>query len=79
MNNSANENSKNAKKANLTYWEYMEKTYSGCVRHFVWGTKKLKRKEEREISGQVNPFMARSPRFGFLSQIRNLIRKRNSY
>lgn len=37
MQNSANENSQNAKKAGITYWEYMAKTYPGCVKKLAWG------------------------------------------
>jgi len=78
-NNPANIDSQAAKKAGLSYWEYMEKTYPGIVQKFVWGAKKLTRKEQRETASLVDSCMARSPRFGFLSQIRNLIGKRTAY
>ena len=46
MPNPSNEFSLAAKKAGLSYWEYMEKTYPGCVLWFVWGVKKVSRKQK---------------------------------
>ena len=60
MNNSANVNSQAAKKAGLTYWEYMEKKHPSIVQKFVWGVKKITRKEERTMLSKVGQFLAKS-------------------
>ena len=51
MPNPSNEFSLAAKKAGLSYWEYMEKIYH-CVSHYVWGVKKVTRKQEREENNE---------------------------
>lgn len=80
-NNSANINSQAAKKAGLSYWEYMEKTYSGCVQKFVWGAKKETRKEKREAMPGLEHMLDRSnlPGMKMLSHMRNLIGGRVTY
>jgi len=47
MPNPANIDSQAAKEAGLTYWEYVEKTYH-CDSHYVWGVKKVSRKQARK-------------------------------
>ena len=80
MNNSANENSLAAEKAGLSYWEYMEKQNSGCVQHFVWGVKKMTRKEERTMLSKVGQFLAKSnlPGMKLLGHIRKSVRKQSA-
>ena len=81
MQNPANENSQAAKKAGLSYWEYMEKTYSGCVQKFVWGVKKETRKQKREAMSGLERMLDRSnlPGMEMLSHMRNLAGKRSAY
>ena len=81
MQNPANENSQAAKKAGLSYWEYMEKTYSGCVQKFVWGVKKETRKQKREAMSGLERMLDRSnlPGMKMLSHMRNLVGKRSAY
>lgn len=81
MPNPANEASLAAKKAGLSYWEYMEKTYSGCVQHFVWGVKKETRKEKRESMSGLEKMLDRSnlPGMKLMSHMRNLAGKRSAY
>jgi len=62
MPNPANEASLNAKKAGLSYWEYMEKTFPGCVQKFVWGVKKETRKQKREAMSGLEHMLDRSER-----------------
>lgn len=69
MNNSSNENSQKAKQAGLTYWEYMEKQNSGCVKRFVWGVKKMTRKEERTMLSKAGQFLAKSNPLKLLGHI----------
>ena len=77
-NNPGNINSQASKEAGLSYWDYMEKTFR-CAYHFVWGTKKQTRKQQREFSAKVDSTMSRStnPRMRFLSQMRNLLNGRS--
>jgi len=80
-NNPANIASQKAKKANLTYWEYMEKTYSGCVQHFVWGVKKETRKQKRESMSGLEKMLDRGnlPGMKLMSHMRNLVSKRSVF
>jgi hypothetical protein len=68
MPNPANEASQAAKEAGLSYWDYMEKTFPGCVQKFVWGPAKVEVKR---------PWRSRLPRvFGYLNFVRNLVGRR---
>ena len=81
MQNPANKAKQNARIAGLTYWEYMEKTYFGCVQHFVWGVKKETRKEKREAMSGLERMLDRSnlPGMKLMSHMRNLVGKRSAY
>ena len=81
MPNPANEFSQAAKKAGLSYWEYMEKIHPSIVQKFVWGAKKVTRKQERKENDELISAMATSsnPRLRILAQMRNLIGERGVY
>ena len=81
MQNPANKAKQNARIAGLTYWEYMEKKYSGCVQHFAWGVKKETRKQKRESMSGLEHMLDRSnlPGMKMLSHMRNLVGKRSAY
>ena len=81
MPNPANEFSQAAKKAGLSYWEYMEKIHPSIVQKFVWGVKKETRKEQRETDAKIRSAMATSnhPAMRLMSQMRNLIGGRSAY
>ena len=81
MNNPANQASLAAKKALLSYWAYMEKTFTGCVQAFVWGVKKETRKQKREGMSGLENMLDRSnlPGMKLLSHTRNLAGKRSAY
>lgn len=81
MPNPANEASQAAKKAGLSYWEYMEKTFPGCVQHFAWGAKKETRKQKREAMSGLEHMLDRSnlPGMKLMSHMRNLVGKRSAY
>ena len=79
-NNPANIDSLAAKKAGLSYWEYMEKKYNK-VHQYVWGVKKVTRKEQRETHNQLVSAMTKSrhPAIRLMAQMRNLIGGRAAY
>ena len=81
MPNPSNQFSQAAKKSGLSYWDYMEKTFPGCVQKFVWGVKKETRKQERKENNELISAMATSsnPRLRILAQMRNLIGGRGAY
>ena len=81
MPNPANEISLAAKKAGLSYWDYMEKMHPSIVQKFVWGAKKVTRKQEREENNKILSAMATSsnPRLKILVQMRNLLGGRSAY
>jgi hypothetical protein len=80
-NNPANQISQAAKKAGLSYWNYMEKIQPSIVHKFVWGVKKETRKQERKENDELISAMATSnnPRLRILAQMRNLIGGRGAY
>jgi hypothetical protein len=81
MLNPANEAKMHARIQDLFYWEYMEKTFPGCVQKFVWGVKKETRKEKRESMSGLEKMLDRSnyPGMKLLSHTRNLAGKRSTY
>ena len=81
MPNPANEISLAAKKAGLSYWEYMEKIHPSIVQKFVWGVRKVTRKQEREESNELISAMATSnhPVMRLIGQMRNLIGGKGAY
>ena len=50
-NNPMNQLSQAAKKAGLSYWEYMEKIHPGCVMHHSCGPAKVKEKSHPNRGG----------------------------
>lgn len=80
-NNPANLNSQSAKQAGLSYWDYMAKTYPGCVKPFVWGVKKVTRKQKREKDAVIMSAMASSnhPVMRLMVQMRALLGKNRIY
>ena len=48
MPNPANEASQSAKKAGLSYWDYMAKIHPSIVQKFVWGVKGEKGDESHQ-------------------------------
>ena len=81
MLNPANGASLAAKKAGLSYWEYMEKIHPSIIQKFVWGVKKVTRKQEREENNEILSSMATSsnPRLRILAQMRALLGGRGAY
>ena len=81
MPNPANEFSQAAKKAGLSYWEYMAKIHPSIVQKFVWGAKSVTRKEQRETDDMLLSGMARSsnPRLRWLAQMRALLGGKGAY
>lgn len=79
-NNPANIDSLSAKKAGLSYWEYMAKKYNK-VHQYVWGVKKVTRKQQRETNNQLISAMAKSnhPMMRLMAQMRALIGGRGAY
>jgi len=80
-NNSANQISQSAKAWGQSYWEYMEIKFPGCVRTYVWGTKKETRRERREAENKIISFLGSSgnPMARLFAQMRSLIGKRSAY
>ena len=81
MPNPSNEFSQAAKEAGLSYWEYMEKIHPSIVQKFVWGVKKLTRKQKRESDAVIMSAMANSshPAMRLMAQMRALIGGRGAY
>ena len=81
MPNPSNEFSLAAKKAGLSYWEYMEKIHPSIVQKFVWGVKKLTRKQERKENNEILSSMAISsnPRIRILAQMRAILGGKGAY
>ena len=81
MANPANEFSQAAKKAGLSYWEYMEKNHPQHVRNFVWGVKRVTRKQQRETDAKLSSAMEISnhPTMRLMAQMRNLVGGRGAY
>lgn len=81
MLNPANEASLAAKKSGLSYWEYMAHIHPGIVQKFVWGVKKVTRKQKRENDAVIMSAMASSnhPAMRLMAQMRNLIGGRSAY
>jgi hypothetical protein len=75
MSNPHNQISQAAKKAGLSYWDYVAKKFPGTVKEFVWGEKKLTRKQEREGMAMVNTAMANSshPAMRMLSRMGSML------
>ena len=81
MPNPSNEFSQAAKKAGLSYWGYMSKKHPEHVMGFVWGVKRVTRKQERENDAVIMSAMASSnhPAMRLMGQMRNLIGRRGAY
>ena len=81
MLNPANEFSQAAKKAGLSYWEYMAKMHPSIVQKFVWGVKKVTRKQAREENNEILSSMATSsnPRLRILAQMRAILGGNSQY
>ncbi len=81
MQNPANEAKRQARIQGLSYWSYMEKKRPGIVQKFVWGAKKVTRKQKRKDQAEIYSAMARSnhPMMRLMAQMRNLIGGRSAY
>ena len=81
MPNPSNAISLAAKKAGLSYWEYMEKIHPSIVQKFVWGVKRVTRKQEREAMSGLEHMLDRSnlPGMKLMSHMRNLVGKKGAY
>jgi molybdenum-dependent DNA-binding transcriptional regulator ModE len=81
MPNPHNEISQAAKKAGLSYWDYVAKMFPGCVKEFVWGEKKLTRKQKRGAQSGLESMLDRSnlPGMKALSNMRSLVGRDNVF
>ena len=81
MLNPANQAKIQARKQGLSYWEYMAKIHPSIVQKFVWGVKKVTRKQEREENNEILSSMAISsnPRLRILAQMRAILGGNSHY
>ena len=79
MSNPANEFSQAAKKAGLSYWGYMAKKHPEHVRRFVWGVKRVTRKQRRENDAEIRSATSINPAIRLMGQTRNLVGGKGAY
>ena len=74
-NNPSNLLSQSAKAWDMSYWEYMELKFPGCVKSYVWGVRKETRKEKRETQQKLMSLMTHpgNPMARLFAQMRSLI------